>query len=246
MKKAVGFDQKILLNYLNYTANEANDTKKIEMYKKLEQYLIKDIKGNKSRKNAITILMKIWYSGNETNKCIQKRAFRLLPELDLKERIVLHWGMTLMAYPFFKEIASEIGRLSSRQHDFSSSQIYRKIKELYGDRRRVEVSCNAVFTSLKNWRVITQIKQGVYSLTDKIMIPNNNLMNWLVEAAIISSKNEYIQMDEIPTLSYLFPFSFNINTGLLDNSIFEITNQDINKTIIRIKKRKTIFIENRA
>ena len=246
MKKAVGFDQKILLNYLNYTANEANDTKKIEMYKKLEQYLIKDIKGNKSRKNAITILMKIWYSNNETNKCIQKRAFRLLPELDLKERIVLHWGMTLMAYPFFKEIASEIGRLSSRQNDFSSSQIYRKIKELYGDRRRVEVSCNAVFTSLKNWRVITQIKQGVYSLTDKIMIPNNNLMNWLVEAAIISSKREYIQIDEVLTLTYLFPFSFNINTGLLDKSIFEITNQDINKTIIRIKKRKTIFIENRA
>jgi hypothetical protein len=246
MKKAVGFDQKILLNYLNYTANEANDTKKIEMYKKLEQYLIKDIKGNKSRKNAITILMKIWYSNNETNKCIQKRAFRLLPELDLKERIVLHWGRTLMAYPFFKEIASEIGRLSSRQHDFSSSQIYRKIKELYGDRRRVEVSCNAVFTSLKNWRVITQIKQGVYSLTDKIMIPNNNLMNWLVEAAIISSKREYIQIDEVLTLTYLFPFSFNINTGLLDNSIFEITNQDINKTIIRIKKNKTIFLENQV
>ena len=42
MKKAVGFDQKILLNHLNYTANETNDTKKIEMYKKLEQYLIKD------------------------------------------------------------------------------------------------------------------------------------------------------------------------------------------------------------
>jgi len=246
MKKAVGFDQKILLNYLNYTANEANDTKKIEMYKKLEQYLIKDIKGNKSRKNAITILMKIWYSNNETNKCIQKRAFRLLPGLDLKERIVLHWGMTLMAYPFFKEIASEIGRLSSRQHDFSSSQIYRKIKELYGDRRRVEVSCNAVFTSLKNWRVITQIKQGVYSLTDKIMIPNNNLMNWLVEAAIISSKREYIQIDEVLTLTYLFPFSFNINTGLLDNSIFEITNQDINKTIIRIKKNKTLFLENQV
>lgn len=34
----------------------------------------------------------------------------------------------------------------------------------------------------------------------------------------------------------LFPFSFNINTGLLDKSIFEISNQDINKTITGIKK----------
>lgn len=236
MKKVVGFDQKILLDHLNYTINEACYTKKEEMYKKLDQYLIKDIKGNKSRKNATTILIKIWYSNNETNKCIQKRAFKLLPQLDSQERIALHWGMTLSTYPFFKDIASEIGRLASRQRDFSSSQIYRKMKALYGDRRRVEVAYQAVLTSMKNWGVVTQKKKGVYELPEKINIFNNNIINWLVEAAIISSKREYIQIDEVPTLLYLFPFSFNINTGLLDNSIFEITNQGINKTIIGIKK----------
>ena len=236
MKKAVGFDQKILLDHLNYTMNEASYTKKEEMYKKLDQYLIKDIKGNKSRKNAITILMKIWYLNKKTNTSVQKRAFKLLPQLDLQERIALHWGMTLSTYPFFKDIASEIGRLASRQHDFSSSQIYRKMKELYGDRRRVKVAYQAVLTSMKNWGVVIQKKQGVYVLPEKIKIFNNNIINWLVAAAIISLKREYIQMDEVPTLSYLFPFAFNINTGLLDKSIFEITNQDINKTIIGIKK----------
>jgi len=90
MKKAVGFDQKILLDHLNYTINEASYTKKEEMYKKLDQYLIKDIKGNKSRKNAITILMKIWYFDKKTNTSIQKRAFKLLPQLDSQERIALH------------------------------------------------------------------------------------------------------------------------------------------------------------
>ena len=110
------------------------------------------------------------------------------------------------------------------------------MKELYGDRRRVEVAYQAVLTSMKNWGVIIQKKQGVYVLPKKIKIFNNNIINWLVEAAIISLKREYIQMDEVSTLSYLFPFAFNINTGLLDNSIFEITNQSINKTIIGIKK----------
>jgi len=236
MKKAVGFDQKILLDHLNYTMNEASYTKKEEMYKKLDQYLIKDIKGNKSRKNAITILMKMWYLDKKTNTSIQKRAFKLLPQLDSQEKIALHWGMTLSTYPFFKDIASEIGRLASRQHDFSSSQIYRKMKELYGDRRRVEVAYQAVLTSIKNWGVVIQKKQGIYVLPEKINIFNNDLINWLVGAAIISSKREYIQMDEVSTLLYLFPFAFNIHTGLLDNSIFEITNQDINKTIIGIKK----------
>ncbi len=228
--------KKILLDHLNYTINEASYTKKEEMYKKLDQYLFKDIKGNKSRKNAITILIKIWYLNKKINTSIQKRAFELLPQLDPQERIALHWGMTLSTYPFFKDIASEIGRLASRQHDFSSSQIYRKMKELYGDRRRVEVAYQAVLTSMKNWGVVIQKKQGIYVLPDKINIFNNDLINWLVGAAIISSKREYIQMDEVSTLLYLFPFAFNIHTGLLDNSIFKITNQGINKTIIGIKK----------
>ncbi len=238
MKKAVGFDQKILLDHLNYTINEVSYTKKEEMYKKLDQYLFKDIKGNKSRKNAITILMKIWYLDKKINTSIQKRAFELLPKLDSQERIALHWGMILSTYPFFKDIASEIGRLTSRQHDFSSSQIDRKIKELYGDRRRVEVAYQAVLTSMKNWGVVIQKKQGVYVLPEKIKIFNNKIINWLTEVAIVASKRECIQMDEVSTLSYLFPFAFNINTGLLDNSIFEITNQGINKIVIGIKKTR--------
>jgi hypothetical protein len=227
MKKAVGFDQKILLDHLNYTMNEVSCTKKEEMYKKLDQYLIKDIKGYKSRKNATTILIKIWYLDKKINTSIQKRAFELLPQLDSQERIALHWGMTLLAYPFFKDITREIGRLASRQHDFSSSQVYRKIKELYGDRRRVEVAYQAVLTSMKNWGVIIQKKQGVYVLPEKIIIFNNNIINWLTEVAIVTSKREYIQMDDVSTLSYLF-----------DNSIFEITNQGINKIVIGIKKTR--------
>lgn len=58
MKKAVGFDQKILLDHLNYTAQEASYTPQKEMYEKLNQHLRKDIKGDKAMKNAATILIK--------------------------------------------------------------------------------------------------------------------------------------------------------------------------------------------
>ena len=112
------------------------------------------------------------------------------------------------------------------------------MKELYGDRRRVEVAYQAVLTSMKNWGVVIQKKQGVYVLPEKIKIFNNNIINWLTEVAIGTSKREYIQMDDVSTLSYLFPFAFNINTGFLDNSIFEITNHGINKIVIGIKKTR--------
>lgn len=234
----MGFDQKILLEHLNYAANIARDTRKEGMYEKLNHYLSKDIKGEKSRKNAATILMKIWYHVKESNKPLQKKAFELMPQIDSQEKIAVHWGMTLLAYPFLKDVASEIGRLSLIQHDFSSLQIYRKMKELYGERRRVEVASTAVLTSMNSWKVVIPKKQSIYMLPAKINLVNDEIINWFAEVAIISSKREYLQINEIPTLTYLFPFVFSINVSVLDGSIFEITNQGVDKIMIGIKKLK--------
>ncbi len=236
MKKTVGFDQKILPDYLHYTANEASYTTKKEMYKKLKQYLSGNISGISSRKHVVTLLMKIWYHIPEINKPLQKRALKLLPQLDSQQQNVLHWGMTLLAYPFFKDVAGEIGRLSSRQHDFFVAQIYRKMKEWYGDRRRIEVATQAVLSSMKSWQIIIPKKRGVYVLPEKIKLLDVQIINWLTAVAIISSKKEYIQLSEIPTLSYLFSFIFNINTSILDDNIFEITSQGVDKIMIAVKK----------
>lgn len=171
---------------------------------------------------------------------IQKKASVLLALLPLSDplgKTVLHWGMTLLAYPFFKDVASEVGRLAASQHDFSASQVYRKVKELYGDRCRVEVSAAAVLGSMKNWQVILPRRHGVYLLPGKMKLSDHKVINWLTEVALMTSNREYIQMSEIATLPYLFPFTFNINTAILDNSVFEISNHGVDKIMIGIKKR---------
>lgn len=214
------------------------------MYEKLNHYLNEDIKGAKARKNVITILMKIW-CGRESKqrsgvevRSIQERAKALLPLADSPGKTVLHWGMILLAYPFFKDIAAEIGSLSASQQDFSTSQVYRRVKELYGDKRRVEVSASAVLGSMKSWQVILPRKQGVYVLADKRKFFDQQLINWLVEASLGASNREYMQMCEIATLPYLFPFAFDLNTAILDNNIFEISNQGIDKIMVSIKKSR--------
>ena len=70
----------------------------------------------------------------------------------------------------------------------------------------------------------------------EIKLLDVQIINWLTAVAIVSSKKEYIQVNEIPTLPYLFPFIFNINTGILDDSIFEITSQGVDKIMIAVKK----------
>ncbi len=45
MKKAVGFDRKIMLRHLDYTAEELKRTRPKEMYEKLDSFLTADIRG---------------------------------------------------------------------------------------------------------------------------------------------------------------------------------------------------------
>src|SRR5690625_4191047 len=115
MTKPVGFDQKILLHHLDYTAIQSKTYSRKEMYSVLNKHLRDDIAGTKSRKNAITMLMKIWYLVDESLIPLRNEVLNKLTELDKKERLLIHWGMTMAAYPFFKDVAYEFGRLFQLQ-----------------------------------------------------------------------------------------------------------------------------------
>ncbi|WP_059281944.1 hypothetical protein [Bacillus coahuilensis] len=173
MKKAVGFDQKILLHQLDFMAREIprSETRQ-ELYEKADEFLTADIAGYKSRMNARTILFKIWYLVDDDYKHLQQEALRLIDEVSHKERIVIHWGMTMLAYPFFKDLINEMGMLFKLQQEVSSDQISRKIKALYGDRRRVEVSISASLTSLRAWGVIVTEKETCKKLRKKRFLFN--------------------------------------------------------------------------
>ena len=160
MAKPVGFDQKILLEEMDYVASEVSNSSRTEMYEKLDQYLLPRVKCDKSRKNAITILMKIWCRVDDSHVNLQEQALDLLPKLPSNQQLAIHWGMTLLAYPFFHDLVKELGSLFMLQDEVASSQINRKMKSIYGDRRRVEVATGAVLSSLYSWKVVKRNKTG--------------------------------------------------------------------------------------
>lgn len=224
MIKPVGFDQKILLHHLDFVANETLRTSRKEMYEKLDNCLRCDIAGNKSRKNAITILMKIWYLVEDDFKKIQMDALTLYPKILPEERVVLHWGMTLIAFPFFKDLVFDLGNLFRFQEDVASQQITRKMKLLYGDRRRVEVATSAVLTSLKNWGVVIGTKNKYYRVSQKKEIDSKRLKEWMAEVILKLSDHGSLTIDIINSNPMFFPFEYFIRPSELSHEKF-VTNQ---------------------
>lgn len=235
MSKPVGFDQKILLHQLDYTATEARRTERKEMYEKLDEFLLADIKGQKSRKNAITMLMKIWFLVEEGHSHLQKSAFDLLLDLKKEERLIFHYSMTILAYPFVKDLVLEMGKLFKLQDEVSSQQVGRLMKSLYGDRRRVEVATSAVLMSLKSWGVITpgENKQS-YKIAKNYSVQSSYLKIWLAEAIIRCSEGTSLSLDVINSHPIFFPFDYKITSTDLKNDTFEINRQGLDMIMVEV------------
>lgn len=211
MTKPVGFDQKVLLHHLDYTAKQSKRNSRNDMYAILDGYLREDIAGAKSRKNVITMLMKIWYNIPDSIKDIRDEILSEFNEFSKEERLFTHWCMTVIAYPFFKEVVNEFGRLFQLQDKVSSFSIRKRMKESYGDRRRVEVATGAVISSLRAWEIIVPSENRSYKENIKIPIVNPVLQGLLFETVLYVLDSHSLYVNVITGHPLFFPFQIDLN-----------------------------------
>ena len=100
MTKPVGFDQKILLTQLDFTAKNVRTHNRKEMYELLDGFIRNDVTGVKARKNVITILLKSWYLVEDEHVPLRDFILDEFDNLTQEERLLAHFGMLLLAYPF--------------------------------------------------------------------------------------------------------------------------------------------------
>lgn len=236
MSKPVGFDQKLQLNHLDFTANELRCTERKAMYIKLNEYLDDEIRGLKSRKNAITMLMKIWCLVEPDHQELQKTALSLFLQATQEEKLLLHWGMILLAYPFFKAVSEEMGNFLKLQSEVPSQQLGRQIKLLYGDRRRVEVALGAVLGSIYAWEVVQRGKGNIYTLPRRVEVTDVRLKNWLAELTLRVSEYKSMPLAMLTSQNVFFPFAYQLSIAEIDTEKMTIDRQGVDVFMISLAK----------
>ncbi|RCW52056.1 hypothetical protein [Paenibacillus prosopidis] len=235
MKKAVGFDQKLQLHQLDFIARELTRTdSRQQMYDLVDQYLMSDIAGSKARVNARTILFKIWVLVGEENEELRDRAIQMFGNASKDERLLLHWGLMILAYPFLKDMAEQIGRLIQLHGEFSSLQLGRKIFSLYGERRRVSVSITAVLGTFKSLEVITEQKR-IYQSADKKQIQKSDLKLWMTEVLLKATERSAIELKQIANEPCIFPFALDVTESEMRQSHLQVTRQGIDMAMVGLK-----------
>lgn len=235
LKKAVGFDQKLQLHQLDHIARELSRAEnRQQLYDLVDQNLMADIAGAKARLNARTILFKIWVLVDNENVEIRDRGLQLFANASKEERLLLHWGMMLLAYPFFRDVADQVGRLFQLHGEFSSMQLSRKIFSLYGERRRVSVSTGAVLGTFKHLEVISEQKK-LYVNAEKVPIHQLEFKLWLIEVMLKAAEKSAIELKQITTEPCLFPFILDIAESELRNSQLQVTRQGIDMVMVGLR-----------
>ena len=116
-KAQIGFSQRIRLEWFEQTANlilAGNDKATInDSLQDLLQDKVsvggKSVRGN--REKVITILLKTWLTVPRELEKLRDEGLEILQGLPRKDRIAVHWGMALAAYPFWGAVAAHTGRL---------------------------------------------------------------------------------------------------------------------------------------
>lgn len=230
--KPVGFDQKIKIQHLNLLVNELRINHCEDIYSYLDNHLVAEIKGDKSRKNAITMLMKIWNFSDETIESLKNCLVQEFPYLTKEEQICSHYCMSCIAYPFFADYMLLIYKNLKLADSVQSKLLIKEMKNIYGDRRRVEVAAGAVLSSAKDWKIVRKSKVGAYELPSNQLLISNPLIKYLlIETYMIINESNTVSLEMVNNGSIFYPFDYDVSVRDIQHSRFKVI-KNIRDTLI--------------
>jgi hypothetical protein len=248
MRNVVGFSLKIKRAWLDALLDRlVRTTDEAELRVFLDKYLKDELPGAVYREKTIGIILRIWRGIPPERAPLRDRAVAMLPHISGHERIWLHWGMSALAYPFFRDTAEVVGRLSALQDDFTTAQVQNRIVTTWGDRHTSMDAAQRLLMTLVDWEVLRSTKtKSHFLLTRKLTAGEPELQLWLLEALLLASAADEIEAQQLLRLPESFPFSISVSVAdLRRHDGFNIYRQGLNMDMVGLR-RVTVETESRA
>ena len=237
--KTVGMSQRLKRAWLDDVLDrlvQTTDEKELRAF--VDQRLREELPGNEGRAKAIGIILRIWSGVDPKHVALRNRAVALLPNISGRDRIWLHWGMSALAYPFFRDVAEVIGRMLTLQDDFTTAQVQSRLKTAWGDRATSKEAAQKLITSMADWEVLRATKaKGHFLLARKTTTAAADLQLWLLEAMLDTPvTQDEIEAHQLLRLPELFPFTFTVTVGdLRKYEGFDIHRQGLDMDMVAVR-----------
>ena len=237
MKAVVGFDRKLKSDWLDALADQVakgEDTPTLRTF--LHERLKLDHPGDTARGKTMTVLMRIWALVPEEDQQLRQDAFDLLKVIQAQDRIWLHWGMSLLAYPLFRDTATAIGRLLKLQGEFTLGQLQRRLIDQWGERSTVTRAFQRIVRSMVEWQTLADAaKPGHFETAPPITSNSKPLQLWFLRTCHQAGGTEMVEAEQLLNQPLAFPFKLSIKkTDLRRSKAFGIHRQGIDMDMVAL------------
>ncbi len=238
MTTVVGFDRKIKLDWLDALVDRvAQDQDPAKLRSYLHKILAEEHPGEVARGKTVTVLMRIWARVPEEHMHLRDDAIDLLKTITPKDRLWLHWGMCLLAYPIFQDMTTSIGRLLKLQDEITWGQVHRRLGSTWGERTTVKKAIPRLVRSMVDWQVLDDSEDNKLFTAAKLHpAKSKKLEVWLLKASLAAQNKEQIEANELLTLPTLFPFKLSVGKSDLRNAKgLEVHRQGLDMDMIEMR-----------
>ncbi len=239
INKGIGFNRTIYLAWLDATAAfcaETNDPSEIR--ERLEPVVGQHLKGVDAQRKTIDVLINIWLRSADVAPDLRAEAvswFQTTPVTE--DRLWLHYGLTLVYYPFFRKCTAAIGQFSRYEHTITNRMVKQRLVAERGHLGSLDRSAQRVVASLRNWGILTESDQRYAYVPQRqaFFASSAALEAWLLACALQAHPAEELPFADLLHLPELFPFRFALTVDhLRAHPWFEVQRQGAGWDMVRV------------
>lgn len=231
----IGFDRFIQRAWLDQAALLAHKLRDDEALRAaLLEHLANEVSGEEARRKTMFVLTRIWWRVPEAHIPLRDEALAQVIHLGPEDRLALHWGMVLLAYPLFRDVVTILGRLLRLQSAFKVVQLSWRIGATWGNRTTLEYAIPRIVRSLVDWGTLQATTDaGCYRAGPQVVPPNPESVLWLLEA-VLRAHSADVPVSDLLRSPELFPFAMPLSSGdLLRSERFRFHQQGQNMLMIQ-------------
>ncbi len=229
MNKGIGFSRTVKLDWMDVTASlclQAIDPPQIRQ--QLDKILSEAVQGEVARRKTLDVLLAIWVKTEAIAPKIREQALEIFPALTSNtERLWLHYGMTLVCYPFFRKCTTAIGQLSRGQETITRKLLKEHLAGEYGHLGGLDRSVERVAASLVDWGILVYTeKKSEYHIPVRQFSAVETLQCWMLTCGLFAHPSEGLPFADLVRLPEFYPFNLTIGIDVLrQDGRFEVQRQ---------------------
>ena len=215
----IGFDRFLRRAWLDQAALLAGRLRdERALHAALLDRLAAEVSGVEARRKTVNVLTRAWWRVPAPHVPLRDEALAYVDQGLAPDRLLLHWGMLLLAFPLFRDVTSVVGRLLRLQGVVRPGQVAGRVAAEWGNTATLDDGVPRILRSLRDWDVLVGCDgPAVYQAGPRVAPTHRPAQLWLLNA-LVWARDAEMNVGELPATPELFPFALSVASGELVRS----------------------------